>query len=52
MRCADSFGVRFPNTALAGLYPFLEGQNDDGISLLFSTADFLNVIFLTNIQKV
>jgi len=42
----------FPNSFLARLYPFLEQQNDGGISLLFSTSDFLNVLFLTEIQKV
>jgi hypothetical protein len=37
---------------LARLYPFLEGQNADGISLLFSMPDFLNVGQKEDIQKV
>jgi len=45
-------GNHFSDTLLARLYPFLEWQNADGISLLFSIAKFLNVPFLTDIQKV
>ena len=37
---------------LARLYPFLDNQHADGISLLFSTLDFLNVHFLNDIQKL
>jgi hypothetical protein len=42
----------FLNSFLARLYPFLECHNADGISLLFSTPDFLNVSQKDDIQKV
>jgi len=46
-----SYGASFSDGFLARLYPFLEGQHGSGISLLFSTPDFLNILFLTDIKK-
>jgi hypothetical protein len=37
---------------LARLYPFLERRKRGSTSLLFSTPDLLNILFLADIQKV